>query len=59
MLARSAAYEIPYLKAQASKLDQQLVDVERRGGEYLRMAGAAAAEYRQARHADDCIQYHS
>jgi hypothetical protein len=48
-LARNADYEIPYLRAQAGKLDQQLVDAERRGGDYLRLAGAAATEYRQAR----------
>ena len=48
-LARNADYEIPYLKAQAGKLDQQLVDAERRCADYIRLAGASAAEYRQAR----------
>ena len=48
-LARSVDYEIPYLKAQASKLDQQLVDAERRGADYLRLTSTSAAEYHQAR----------
>ena len=41
-------YEIPALRAEAGKLDQQLQDAERRGADYLRLAGTSAAEYRQA-----------
>jgi len=46
-------YEIPYHRAQAGKLDQQLMDAERRCAEYLRLADSSAAEYRQARHRPD------
>ena len=49
-LARNVDYEIPFRRAQAGKLDQQLVDAERRCAEYLHLADSAAAEYRQARH---------
>jgi len=48
-LARNVDYEIPYHRAQAGKLDQQLMDAERRCAEYLRLADTSAAEYRQAR----------
>ena len=49
-LARNVDYEIPYHRAQAGKLDQQLLDAERRCADYLRLADTSAADFRQARH---------
>lgn len=46
-LARNVDFEIPYLKKAAAKNQQLLGDLDRRKGEALKSAAAAAAEYLQ------------
>ncbi|GAB4823290.1 hypothetical protein N2152v2_010336 [Parachlorella kessleri] len=46
-LGRNTDYEIPFLKKQAARLQQQMGDLERRQAEALKSASAAAADYEQ------------
>lgn len=46
-LGRNTDYEIPFLKRQAAKYQQQLGDLERKQAEALRSAAAAAADFQQ------------
>jgi len=48
-VSRNADYEIPFLKKQAAKGQQQLADLERRKGEAIKSAAAAAADFQQVR----------
>jgi hypothetical protein len=47
-LCRNADYEIPFLKKQAAKCQQQLADLERRKADAHKSASAAAADFKQA-----------
>ena len=49
LLVTLAAYEIPALKAQAGKQQQQLGDLERRMAEHRRSAASAAQQHAQVR----------
>ena len=44
---RNVDFEIPYLKQQAAKEQQQLVDFERKHNEHLHSAVQAAKHYQQ------------
>ncbi|KAL4459017.1 hypothetical protein ABPG75_013882 [Micractinium tetrahymenae] len=46
-LARNGDFEIPFLKKQAAKAQQQLSDLERRKAEAHKSAAAAAADFQQ------------
>ncbi|KAI7844631.1 hypothetical protein COHA_001721 [Chlorella ohadii] len=48
-LCRNADYEIPFLKKQAAKCQQQLADLERKKADAQKSAAAAAADFQQAR----------
>lgn len=48
-LVQNTDYEIPFLKRQAAKSDQQIEDGERRHTEFTRAAAAAATAYEQVR----------
>ena len=47
-LCRNADFEVPFLRKQAARYQQQLADLERRKAEALRSAAAAAADFQQA-----------
>ncbi|PRW59500.1 CDK5RAP3 isoform A [Chlorella sorokiniana] len=46
-LCRNADYEIPFLKKQAAKCQQQLADLERKKADAQKSAAAAAADFQQ------------
>lgn len=48
VMVQTVTYEIPYLKKQIAKLQQQSADVERKEIEYKRSANVAALKYQQA-----------
>ena len=48
-LGQNMEFEIPFLRAQMVKHQQQLMDNERRQGEYLRSAANAQSHYAQVR----------
>ncbi len=47
LLVRNADFEIPYLKQQAAKEQQQLADLERKHTEHLHSAVQAARQHQQ------------
>ena len=47
LLVTLAAYEVPAMKAQAGKLQQQLGDLERKIAEHRRSAASAAQQHAQ------------
>lgn len=47
LLVRNVDFEIPYLKQQAAKEQQQLADLERKHTEHLHSAVHAARQYQQ------------
>ena len=49
LLVRNVDFEIPYLKQQAAKEQQQLADFERKHNEHLHSAVQAARQYQQVR----------
>ena len=47
LLVRNVDFEIPYLKQQAAKEQQQLADLERKHNEHLHSVVQAARQYQQ------------
>lgn len=48
IMVQNVNYEVPYLKKQITKLQQQLADLDQKETEYKRNAAAAALKYQQA-----------
>ena len=46
-LARNGEYEIPYLKKQATKYQQQMADLEKKRADCIKSAGSAAVAHQQ------------
>ena len=48
-LLQSVDYDIPYIRKQMAKLNQQVADCDRKEGEYLKAAATCAANYKEVR----------
>lgn len=46
-MVQNVDYEVPYLRKQMAKCNQQLADADRRHAEYTRQAAACATNYKK------------